>query len=188
MEKECSDNMLCLEALADFLRTKIGSTVNMSNMLVVGCGEGRYEFDLPIFDIFGIDICDEKLRKAINKGYMVAKQDIRNLSNFLDKSFNVVIAMDVIEHLTKEDGLKLKSEMERIAKDQVVIFVPVQTDLGKWESTPEEQEKLIQNGGDAGFHLSTWDEKDFEGYEVYYNPTFHGDFGALLAIKKFDGK
>ena len=39
-------------------------------------------------------------------------------------SFDVVIAFDLIEHLSKEDGYRLVYEMERIARRICVIFTP----------------------------------------------------------------
>jgi hypothetical protein len=41
-----------------------------------------------------------------------------------DRSFDCVVALDLIEHLTKEDGRRLLRAMERIARRKVVIFTP----------------------------------------------------------------
>ena len=62
------------------------------------------------------------------------------------------MALDLIEHLTKEDGLKLIRDMETIAAKKIVIFTPsgflsqpshdgdLQEHLSGWE--PEEMRKL----------------------------------------------
>ncbi|MBU4242294.1 MAG: SAM-dependent methyltransferase, partial [Nanoarchaeota archaeon] len=39
-------------------------------------------------------------------------------------SFDCVLASDLIEHLTKEEGNKLIKMMEKIAKKRVIIFTP----------------------------------------------------------------
>jgi len=43
---------------------------------------------------------------------------------FAPKSFDCVVALDVIEHFTKEDGRALLDALERIAKKRVIVFTP----------------------------------------------------------------
>jgi len=43
---------------------------------------------------------------------------------FPEKSFDCVLASDVIEHLPKEQGLELIEKMEKISRDRVIIFTP----------------------------------------------------------------
>lgn len=43
---------------------------------------------------------------------------------FGSNSFDCVLASDLIEHLTKEDGIRLIEVMEKIAKNKVIIFTP----------------------------------------------------------------
>jgi hypothetical protein len=45
-------------------------------------------------------------------------------SRFAPRSFDCVVALDVIEHFEKEDGLRLLDAMERIARKKVVVFTP----------------------------------------------------------------
>ena len=80
--------------------------------------------------------------------------DVRDISkHFQPGQFDACIAMDVIEHLTKADGMKLIADMERISRSRVVFFTPcgflpqgntekgdLQTHLSGWE--PSEMEKL----------------------------------------------
>jgi ubiquinone/menaquinone biosynthesis C-methylase UbiE len=60
--------------------------------------------------------------KKIHSKYIL--QDIRKLS-FPDKSFDVVMACQVVEHINKKDAILLLKKMERIAKRLVVISTPV---------------------------------------------------------------
>jgi SAM-dependent methyltransferase len=50
--------------------------------------------------------------------------DVRKLP-FREKSFDVVILLQLVEHLTKEEGLKLIDEAEKTARKQVIIGTPV---------------------------------------------------------------
>ena len=51
--------------------------------------------------------------------------DIRNLTDYFKRGqFDACIAIDVIEHLPKEEGLKLMEDMESIAKRKIIIFTP----------------------------------------------------------------
>jgi len=43
---------------------------------------------------------------------------------FKPKSFDCVVALDVIEHFTKDDGRALLESLERIAKKRVIVFTP----------------------------------------------------------------
>jgi len=43
---------------------------------------------------------------------------------FEPKSFDCVLASDLVEHLTEQDGLNLIAQMEMIAKKKVIIYTP----------------------------------------------------------------
>lgn len=43
---------------------------------------------------------------------------------FGPKSFDVVMALDVIEHVTKEDGWRLLTALESVARARVMVFTP----------------------------------------------------------------
>ena len=43
---------------------------------------------------------------------------------FKDNSFDCTLALDLIEHLSKIDGLKLIKEMTRIASKKVIVYTP----------------------------------------------------------------
>ena len=49
--------------------------------------------------------------------------DIRKIG-FRPKSFDAVLALDVLKQLTKVDGLNLIKNMEKIAKRFIVPFTP----------------------------------------------------------------
>ncbi len=66
----------------------------------------------------------EKSRRAgIHDQYI--QLDVVDLDGrFPAKSFDCVLALDLIEHLEKEEGARLIAAMEKIAKRRVIIFTP----------------------------------------------------------------
>jgi len=73
----------------------------------------------------GVDIDETGLsqskRAGVHNTYI--KGDI-TVVEFVPKSFDIVLALDVIEHLSKEDGLRLIEKMEMIARSKVIIVTP----------------------------------------------------------------
>jgi hypothetical protein len=80
-----------------------------------------------------------------------------------------VIALDVIEHLTKEDGLRMMLSMEKIASRKVVFFTP----SGFLPQHSFENNSLQE-------HLSGWEAEEMQklGYQVQ----------GLLGPKKLRGE
>ncbi len=98
-------------------------------MLDVGCGKGWFgrfvKARHPVWAV-GVDIFLPYLREAAvcNSYDAYVSGDVRRLP-FEDNSFDCTVSISVLEHLEEEDGRKLISEMERIARRQVIIACPV---------------------------------------------------------------
>lgn len=99
------------------------------SILDVGCGGnspiGRFD-DRPRFSV-GIDLFEP----AIEESRLKRIHDEYRLMNVLDihhefehRSFDVVLACDLLEHLEAEAGLLLLRKMEGIARRRVVILTP----------------------------------------------------------------
>lgn len=132
------------------------------SVLDVGCGT-----DSPLarikkfFTSHGIDAHKPSILKSKNKrihdNYTVG--NINNLrSHFKRKSFDAVIALDVIEHFVKKDSYKLINGMEEIAIKKVILLTP--------------NGFYPQDGYDSNpyqIHKSGWSSKDLQklGYKVY---------------------
>ncbi len=76
---------------------------------------------------------------------------------FKPKSFDIVVALDVIEHLAKDDGFMLLRHMEQLARQKVIIFTPT----GFLHQPPSEDNPYQE-------HLSGWTPREMrrEGFSV----------------------
>ena len=131
------------------------------NILDVGCGKHSslaYTIDHSEFEVVGLDIFEPYLKEAKYKGVcpQVVVGDARSLP-FKDKSFDVVTCIEVIEHLEKERGEQVLSELERVSKWLVVISTPI----GKCRQHAYDQNPFQE-------HRSTWSVQDLEarGFKI----------------------
>lgn len=134
--------------------------VGCDNVLDVGCGVSAKLRQLGVPNTTGFEGYqpDFEEAKRRNTHDQIVQGDARNLASYFPpKQFDAVIALDVIEHFTKEDGLKLMQEMEKLAKKKVIFFTP-KGFLPQRHSAAD----------DLQVHLSGWepDEMKKYGYEV----------------------
>lgn len=73
--------------------------------------------------LLGCDIWPEYLKVA-KKYFPVIKLGMDELDRFMDESFDVVICLDVLEHLQLDLALKAIDHMKRIARRKVIIYTP----------------------------------------------------------------
>jgi len=119
-------------------------------ILDVGCGDTSSIRHIKTYKV-GVDHClshlERSRREALQDDYIVG--DIRFLP-FRSKSFDCVVATEVLEHLSKEDGWMCLEELERVACNKVVLTTP-----NGFLNVPS--------------HLSGWIAKELKakGYKVY---------------------
>jgi SAM-dependent methyltransferase len=130
-------------------------------LLDVGCGKGEpaqfinrkskfFAVGLDAFEPYLSQCQKDKIYSAYVQG------DVRQLP-FADNSFDVVICLEVLEHLEKEDGENLLKELERVAKRQVILSTPV----GKYK-----QDVFDGNPHQEHKHIWNPDEMKEKGYRV----------------------
>lgn len=118
------------------------------SMLDVGCGQGepmrfirrkRWLFSVGV-DIF-LPYLRECRRVGIHDQYIQC--DVRSLP-FRRKSFDVVLCMEVLEHLDKEDGRNVINALEEIARWRVIITTPVGAhEQHEFDHNPYQQHQVI---------------------------------------------
>ena len=132
-------------------------------ILDVACGLSFKSKYIPAQVRVGVDIYDEYFKHIeIDVPYAVVKYDVRKLKDiFVPKSFDLVIALDIIEHLEKEESLELIRQCEEIAKLGVVLETPK-------GYIPQNLDIQGHGGHEWQTHRSGWEPKDLEdlGYKV----------------------
>jgi SAM-dependent methyltransferase len=116
---------------------------NVKTVLDLGCGGGRHTVYLEQegFDVYGIDIAGEGVKKAYHllteKGLGAALSigSIRNLP-YRNNSFDSLISVRVIHHGRIEAIRKTIKEIERVVKPRGLIFVTVRKRVHKKERRP----------------------------------------------------
>jgi SAM-dependent methyltransferase len=161
----------------DILRTELA---DCESVLDLGCGpeSGIAQCAIP-FSV-GVELYEpwliESQRKSIHSEYILA--DIRRI-DFKPKSFDAVLAIEVLEHLTKQEGYELITKMEGWAKKKIIITTP----NGYAKQNPSEGNLLQEHKSgwrtqelvQLGFKvrgIEGW--KELRGYQgvVKYKPAF----------------
>lgn len=176
---------LCIRKFSQFLEklTRIsGTTAILSNIshisvkqnvsrnqkiiLDVGCGKG--EFTKSLFNLdkpsiafpytIGLDIFIPGLLIAKKVYDDVVRCDIKFLP-MRAESCDIVLASQVIEHLTKNEGLNLMKDLERVSKGTIIITVPV----------GQNSKQCLEDDNPWQIHRSAWypDEFKARGFKVY---------------------
>jgi SAM-dependent methyltransferase len=119
----------------------------------------------------GVDACPQALAFARRKHPIVMFQlgDVRELiKTFGPKSFAAVVGFDIVEHLEKDEAIRMIADAERVAREVVWWFVPIGDHPQDFDPFGEGNEKLQQ-------HRSTWRPEDLRdlGYDVWYYPDWH---------------
>ncbi len=90
--------------------------------------------------LLGCDIWPKYL--DVSKQYFpVVKLGMNELDKFVDDSFDVVLCIDVLEHLSLEDAISSIEHMKRIARKIVIVYTP-----SKFETNEEHVENVWSLG------------------------------------------
>lgn len=131
-----------------------------NSVLDVGCGVSGKLRELGVPNTTGFEgyLPDFEKAKRLNTHDHLVQGDAHELSrHFQPLQFDAVMALDVIEHFTKDGGLKLMQDMEKVARKKVIFLTPN-------GFLPQRQSAE----GDLQAHLSGWDPAEMKrfGYEA----------------------
>lgn len=156
-------------------------------VLDVGCSVGTGSVALEHRRTFGVDIHEESLRTARASGRRdpVVCADVAALP-FKDAAFEIVAALDVLEHLDKDAGPSFVTELERVSSRVVVLLTP--SGFDPQPGRPDQPWMEHRSGwsgaelADLGFVVKGWG-----GWRALRRPGAEGRFrfgpvGAGLAI------
>lgn len=133
------------------------------SVLDAACGLSLKSKYIPAQIRVGVDIHEEYFKHIESDvPYAVLKYDIRKLEDiFIPKSFDIVIALDVVEHLEKEESLNMMRQCEAIARKAVIIETPK-------GYIPQNIDIQGHGGDEWQTHRSGWEPEEFEklGYKT----------------------
>lgn len=137
--------------------------IDLDNLVIldVGCGYGEWGALLRrrkgSFYLVGVDIWRPHLTMLNRIGVYdeLIQVDAPKLP-FKDKSVDISLACEVLEHLGKEEGYELLKDLERISRNMVIVSTPL-----NWP-----QENIYSNPYER--HRSEWTPSEFSniGYKV----------------------
>lgn len=143
------------------------------NILDVGCGPKAYAV-----------ISDKVV--TVDAWAKVKPDHLLNLENeelpFEADSFEVVLMIDFIEHVSKERGEALIEQAKRIATERVYLLTPLW-----WDSNERHTRnpKLWSYGNEFNLHKSLWTREDFpEWVELGYSTAEGEYFWGYLECSK----
>jgi SAM-dependent methyltransferase len=173
--------------LEEFLRQIIGnpaSQIENPRILDVGCGTGaNLEMLAQFGESEGVDVSDDALEFCRRKG-LKAHKGLAEKLPFPDESFDVVTALDVVEHL--DDDVAGLKEMHRVLKPggRTLIFVPafmwlwgVQDDISNHRIRYTKRQ-IVERLEKAGFAIER---------ATYANWTFFAPILAGRTLMKITG-
>ena len=112
----------------------------------------------------GVDIYEPYFQHIETKvPYVVVKYDVRKLREiFMPKSFDMVIAIDIVEHIEKGESLSMMSQCEEIARKAVIIETPK-------GYIPQNLDIQGHGGHEWQTHRSGWEPEEFQarGYKTF---------------------
>lgn len=109
-----------MNVLSRYLAEHITST---DRVLDLGCGVMNPTDKINCKSILGVDIFKNYL-EFIKRDQQVILMKMDETNKFLDESFDIVLALDIVEHLEYPDAIRLIYECKRISRRKAIIFTP----------------------------------------------------------------
>lgn len=115
--------------------------------------------------LLGCDIWPKYL--DVSKQYFpVIRLSMDELDRFVDESFDVVLCIDVLEHLPLNDAISAINHMKRIARKTVIVYTP-----SKFETNEEHVENVWNLG-----------ENKFQKHQSFLSPDILEELGFGISF------
>ena len=133
-------------------------------VLDCGCGRGNWAFFMRTekagiphvtgFDLYGPYV--EKL-KRLDLYEELFQLDIRDVET-LEKKFDIIMAMDVLEHIEKDEALKVIKTLEEMSESLLIVSLPIGF----------QRQGIGDDGNPFQVHLSGFTQREMRalGYET----------------------
>lgn len=118
--------------MANHLTNAINLFLNPSETVIdFCCGNGGVSDGFLCSAITGVDAYRPYLNEYIKRvpNSSVLELDLKNYTSLCekieDKSFDIVICADGVEHLIRDESIRLMEKFEQIARKKIIIFTPL---------------------------------------------------------------
>jgi len=134
--------------------TLISKEIKNKNIKVLNAACGAGDLEHFVFDKqnkhklnwYGIDISQKSIKSCKSK-FKNARFDTGNVKKmkFKDKSFDIIAALEILEHISPRDTFGVLNEFGRILKNKGMIIVSIPLNEGL--------EEMIQKGNNPNAHV-----------------------------------
>lgn len=103
------------------------ATENGESLLSLCCGIGSELSGLQTQDVTAVDLAPQYLAEVHQRcpqAKLVCMDAVQYIKEQPDNNIDVISIIDGLEHLTKKKGMSLISNAKRVARKQIVLFVP----------------------------------------------------------------
>jgi SAM-dependent methyltransferase len=161
-DKYATKNPIERRLMANFM-VKLDSLLpvgDLGRVLEVGTGEGHVAAHIrgryPAASVLGIDLPDEGLANQWRAGGLMAAFASGEQLPFPDSSFDLVLAVEVLEHVKRPDVVL--AEISRVARKAVVVTVPNEP---IWRIANMARGKYLAQLGNTPGHIQHWSRRSF---------------------------
>ena len=156
----------------------VGDILPCERLLDIGPGIRPYQhFKAPTH--LCVEPHWEYMKELTTQGYPVILSDALTVLPSL-WNFEVILFLDVLEHMDKVYGQHCINHASALATRQVVVFTPL--GFVKQEQIEGEPDPWGYQGWKWQTHRSGWTPDDFKGWDVFVDKTYHGGHGAFSAV------
>ena len=141
----------------------MGAIGHNSTVLDLGCGPKLYSDPLKaqcsrVLTVDGWDWVEPDI---------VANLEITPLMDIVDDQFDYILMLDFIEHIDKQQGLRLIEDCKRQVTKKIFLLTPLEA---IWTENHENVDNpdLWCHGNQLDIHKSLWAPEDFEGFVRVY--------------------